>query len=90
MVFAVVVSAIGFARAPVEIELTLSNAVLEPMIAHVKGLGAFKTNGGMKYTMHSGVVCFKRGTGVGLRVAHFDKGRQCGEGQPPEHSGRGH
>jgi hypothetical protein len=49
--------------------LFLSNVVLEPVVVHIKCLGAFEANCGMKDTMRSRVV----GPGDRLWVAHFDK-----------------
>ena len=44
VVFGKIIGAVGFAGTPVEIELLLGNAIFEPMIAHVKGLGFFHAN----------------------------------------------
>ena len=41
MVLREIVSLVEFSRSPVQIELFLINAVLEPVIAHIKSLGAF-------------------------------------------------
>jgi hypothetical protein len=65
---------------PVEEELALADAALEPMIPHVKGFGAFETNGCMENAVGGGIVGFKRGPRSGLRMAHFFKGSANGNG----------
>jgi len=37
MMFGIIICTIRFTRCPINIELVLGNAILEPMIAHVKG-----------------------------------------------------
>jgi hypothetical protein len=53
-----VVGTVLFARCPIEIELSLHDSVLEPVVLHVKSLGALHADGGMKDAMSSGVVGF--------------------------------
>ena len=43
-VLGVVVGSVVLAGCPVEVELRLGDAILEPMISHVKGLGTFHAN----------------------------------------------
>jgi Na+/serine symporter len=51
----VLVGTVLLARHPIEIELSLRDAVLEPVVAHVECLGSLHADGGMLVSM--GVVC---------------------------------
>ena len=65
---------------PVEEELALADAALEPMITHVESFRTFETDCGMENTVGSGIVGFQGGPSSGLRMAHFFKGSANGNG----------
>jgi hypothetical protein len=75
-----VVGRVGFPGSPVEEELALAYAALEPMIPHTKGFGAFKTDFCMENTIGSGIVGFEWSPSVGLRMTHFRQGSPNGDG----------
>jgi hypothetical protein len=74
-----IVSIILFAWCPLQIELSLRDPVLEPVVAHVEGLGMFHAHGGMENAVSSRVVGFDRCPGWWLFVAHFFKGGANGD-----------
>ena len=74
MMFGKIIGTVGFPRGPVEVKLLLSNAIFEPVVTHVKRLGAFHADCGMEDAVRGGVVGFDRRAGWGLLVAHFFKG----------------
>ena len=80
MVLGEIISTVEFSGSPIQIELFLSDAIAQPVIAHVKCFGFFHTNLGMKDTMSSGIVGFERSTSDRLLMAHFFKGSANGDG----------
>ena len=64
-------TSVGFAGSPVKIELLLGNAILQPMISHVKSFGLFHANLGMKNTVSRRVVGFKESASRRLFRTHF-------------------
>jgi hypothetical protein len=56
VVFGEVVGTVEFAGRPIEVELSLRHAVLEPVVAHVEGLGSFHANRCMEDAVSSGIV----------------------------------
>ena len=56
MVFCVVVGQVGCSWSPVDVELALLDPVLQPVEAHVDGLGAFLFDGVCEDTMACGIV----------------------------------
>ena len=69
--FSEVISRIGGTRGPVKTELFVGNTMTEPMVVHIKGLGAFHADLGLKNIVGSRIVSFKRGAISRLRVTHF-------------------
>jgi hypothetical protein len=74
-----IIGSVSFAWGPKEIELTLCNAIFEPMITHVKGLGFFHANLSFEDTGGSGVVSFERSTSGRLFVTHLFEGSDHGD-----------
>ena len=58
--FRIIVSLVVFSGGPVEIELSLGDSVLEPVIAHIKSFGLLHANLRSKNVVGSGVVRFER------------------------------
>jgi len=61
-------------------ELFLGNAILEPVVTHVKGFGFFQTHVSMQNTVCSGVIGFNWSVDRRLRMAHFFQGGDHGNG----------
>jgi hypothetical protein len=80
MMLAEVVGGVGLTGRPVEGELALADAALEPMVPHVEGFRTFETDCCMENTVGSGIVGFEGGPSSGLRMAHFFKGSANGNG----------
>jgi hypothetical protein len=55
-VFCKIISHVEASRSPVDIEVQLCNAILGPVILHVKSFGPFHTNLGFENVMCRGVV----------------------------------
>ena len=49
--FGEVVCAVLFAWRPIQIELSLRDAILETVVLHVEGLGSLHSDGGMEDTV---------------------------------------
>ena len=60
MMFGEIVGAVLFARRPIQIELSLRDAILEPVVSHVERFGSFHSYGGVEDTVRCGVVGFDR------------------------------
>ena len=80
MVFGEIIRTVVTTRLPEKVELSLTDPVPKPEIAHVEGFGALEANSGMKNAMRSGVVGFKRRAGARLRMSHFLEGSDDGNG----------
>ena len=80
MMLGEVVGGVCLPGGPVEEELALADAALEPMIPHIKGFGAFETDFRMENTVGSGIVGFQGSPSVRLRMAHFLQGSANGNG----------
>ena len=73
MMLCKVITAVETAGGPEEIELSLSNAVFDPVVAHVEGFGALHADLGRKDVMSCGIVCFDGCAGVRLWMSEFDQ-----------------
>ena len=74
-----IIGSVSFAGGPIEIELTLCNAIFEPVIAHIKGFGFFHSHLSLQDAGGSGVVSFKRSTSGRLFVTHLFEGSDHGD-----------
>ena len=69
MVFGEIIGSIGFTFAPKNLELTLADAISDPVESHVDGFGALLFDGVSRDTTCSTVIgCHGSG---GLWMAHF-------------------
>ena len=68
-----IVTVVVLSGSPVEIELLLSNAILEPMILHIKGFRALHADGSMKDIVCSRVIRFEWSTSWRLWMPKFFK-----------------
>jgi hypothetical protein len=64
-----VVTQVCVSGGPADVELSLLNAVLDPVIAHVHNLGSFLENGFVCNAIIGGIVCFELCSILG--VAHL-------------------
>ena len=78
MVFGVVITNVGRARAPVDQELALACAILYPIETHVDSFRPFLFDGVIREALCSGVVDLHRGGG--LWMTHFLQGGSNGDG----------
>ena len=76
--FGKIISSVSFAGSPVKIELLLGNAILKPMIAHVKSFRFFHAYFSMKNTVSHRVVGFEGSAGRRLGMTHFFKSSNHG------------
>ena len=73
MVFCKIIGSIVFAFCPEQVELALRDAIFDPMVSHVEGLGSLHSDLRSKYIVCRGIVGFDWGTGDWLWVAKFDE-----------------
>ena len=64
VVFGKIISTVVFSGRPIKIELLLSNAIFEPVVAHVKGFRFFHSDLRMENTVSCRVVGLQRSRGV--------------------------
>ena len=69
MVFGPVIGIVGFAGAPVKLELVVAFAVTQPVKSHIHGFGAFRLYFAIDDGICHGVVGLDGGGG--LFVSHF-------------------
>jgi hypothetical protein len=51
MMFGKIIGRVQFSGSPIKMELFLGNAILEPVVTHVKGFGFFQTHVCMQNTV---------------------------------------
>ena len=72
MMFCEIVSKVGFASAPVDVELVLVDSVLDPVESHVHGFGSALLDGVVGYAVCDGVIGAHGGWWLGM--PHVFKG----------------